>query len=79
VTIRDSAGKVTTYTVTSNSDIDKNGEAKLSDLKSGDAVRFSTTSGNTIAILHSGDDNLDRPQSGHHGDGDGPRGQAPGY
>src|SRR3954453_14771692 len=74
VTIRDSAGKVTTYAVTSSSDIDKNGEAKLSDLKAGDAVRFSTTNGNTIAVLHSGDENLNRPQGGH---GDGPRGEAP--
>lgn len=77
VSIRDSAGKVTTYAVTSSSDIDKNGEAKLSDLKAGDAVTFSTSNGNTIGVLHSGNESLNRPQGGQHGDGDGPSGQPP--
>ena len=69
VTIKTSAG-TTAYAVTSNSDIDKNGEAKLSDLKPGDAVRFSVVTVNgqaTIGILHAGNEALNRPQ---HGPGD---------
>jgi hypothetical protein len=61
VTIRTST-VTTTYQVNSNSDIDKNGEAKLSDLKVGDAVRFNLGSGNVIDKLHAGDEALDRPQ-----------------
>ncbi len=67
VTIKESSG-TTTYAVDANSDIDKNGEAKLSDLKAGDGVRFSvvTVSGKkTIGILHSGDEALNRPHGGH--------------
>lgn len=57
-------GTTTKYAVNSASDIDKNGEAKLADLKVGDAVRFTTrTSSGTTTIdkLHAGDENLDRP------------------
>jgi hypothetical protein len=61
VTIKTSSG-TTEYKVDSNSDIDKNGEAQLSSLKVGDAVRFSVSSGNVIAILHAGDEALNRPQ-----------------
>ena len=61
VTIKTSSG-TTEYKVDNNSDIDKNGEAKLSDLKVGDAVRFSVNTGNTIAILHAGDEALNHPQ-----------------
>jgi hypothetical protein len=67
VTIKTSTG-TTTYAVISASDIDKNGEAKLSDLKVGDAVRFSVATVNgkaTIGILHAGNEALDRPQHGH--------------
>jgi Cu/Ag efflux protein CusF len=63
VTIKTANGTVS-YAVTANSDIDKNGEAKLSDLKVGDAVRFSitTTSGKpAIDKLHAGNEQLDRP------------------
>ena len=77
VTIKTSKG-TTTYAVTSTSDIDKNGEAKLSDLKVGDAVRFSsvTVSGKaTIAILHAGSETLNRPQ---HRPGDRPHDGPPG-
>jgi hypothetical protein len=69
VTIKESAG-TTTYVVNAQSDIDKNGEAKLSDLKAGDAVKFNvvTVGGKkTIGILHSGNEELNRPQ---HGPGD---------
>lgn len=55
-------GKV--YAVTSGSDIDKNGEATLSDLATGDKVTFSTVSGAstpTIDKLHAGNEALDRP------------------
>ncbi|HET6812139.1 MAG TPA: hypothetical protein VFH50_14135 [Acidimicrobiales bacterium] len=54
----------TTYSVTSNSDIDKNGEAKLSDLAVGDKVTFGTVAGAstpTIDRLHAGNEALDRP------------------
>lgn len=53
-----------TYAVTSNSDIDKNGEATLSQLAVGDAVTFSTdpsASTPTIDKLHAGNESLDRP------------------
>ncbi|HET6209033.1 MAG TPA: hypothetical protein VFD94_01545 [Jatrophihabitans sp.] len=69
VTIKTSTA-TTSYQVNGNSDIDKNGEAKLSDLKVGDAVRFNLTSGNVIDKLHAGDEALDRPQ-GHPGEGSG--------
>jgi Cu/Ag efflux protein CusF len=58
------ANGTTTYQVTANSDIDKNGEAKLSDLKVGDAVRFSSTTVNgrrVIVVLHAGNEALNRP------------------
>jgi hypothetical protein len=58
----------TTYKVDGNSDIDKNGEAQLSSLKVGDAVRFSVSSGNVIDKLHAGDEALDRPQGPPRGD-----------
>nr|MDA8047384.1 hypothetical protein [Actinomycetota bacterium] len=48
-----------TYAVTSSSDIDKNGEATLSDLKVGDKVTFSTVSAAstpTIDKLHAGNE-----------------------
>lgn len=64
VTIRTSTG-TTTYQVDSHSDIDKNGEAQLSSLKPGDAVRFSVTSGNVIDKLHAGNEALNMP----HGPG----------
>ncbi|MEO6703047.1 MAG: hypothetical protein ABI140_10670 [Jatrophihabitantaceae bacterium] len=67
VTIKTSTA-TTTYKVDSNSDIDKNGEAKLADLKAGDAVRFSVSSGNVIDKLHAGDEALDRPQGPRPGD-----------
>ena len=54
----------TTYSVTGTSDIDKNGEAKLSDLAVGDKVTFSTVAGAstpTIDRLHAGNEALDRP------------------
>jgi hypothetical protein len=60
VTIK-TGSDTTTYKVDSNSDIDKNGEAQLSSLKVGDAVRFSASNG-VIDILHAGDEALDRPQ-----------------
>ncbi|HZU78552.1 MAG TPA: hypothetical protein VE991_01440 [Acidimicrobiales bacterium] len=66
VTIATSSG-TTTYAVDSSSDIDKNGEATLSDLTAGDTVRFSTTSVNgtvTIDKLHAGTESLDRPAPG---------------
>jgi len=63
VTIKTSAG-TTEYAVDANSDIDKNGEAKLADLKMGDAVTFNTVTTNgkaTIDKLHSGDESKNRP------------------
>jgi hypothetical protein len=61
VTIKTSTS-TTTYKVDSNSDIDKNGEAQLSSLAVGDAVRFSVGSGTkTIDKLHAGDETKDRP------------------
>jgi hypothetical protein len=68
VTIKTSAG-TKTYAVTASSDIDKNGEATLSDLKAGDAVRFDVVPNtSTIGHLHAGDEALARP-SGRHCDG----------
>jgi co-chaperonin GroES (HSP10) len=65
VTIKTSSG-TKRYSVTSSSDIDKNGEAKLSDLKVGDAVRFDTLPGtSTIGHLHAGNEALDRPSGAH--------------
>ena len=55
-------GKV--FAVTSSSDIDKNGEATLSDRAVGDKVTYSTVSGAstaTIDKLHAGSEALDRP------------------
>ncbi|HVA59407.1 MAG TPA: hypothetical protein VNG13_02585 [Mycobacteriales bacterium] len=66
VSIKTSSGTVT-YGVTSASDVDKNGEATLSALKVGDAVRFSTTTSGgatIIARLHAGNEALDRPAGG---------------
>jgi hypothetical protein len=65
VTIKTSTG-TTTYKVDSNSDIDKNGEAKLSSLVAGDAVRYSVRSGTTtIDRLHAGDEAKDFPGFNH--------------
>ena len=63
VTIKTSAG-TTVYSVTSTSDIDKNGEAALSNLTVGDAVRFSVDSSNAKLIdkLHAGNEAKDMPQ-----------------
>ena len=69
VTIKTSTG-TTTYKVDGNSDIDKNGEAKLSALKVGDAVRFSVTSAKVIDKLHAGNEALNRPQGGAGPDND---------
>jgi hypothetical protein len=63
VTIKTSAG-TTTYSVTSSSDIDKNGEASLSKLAVGDAVTFGVDSTNAKQIdkLHAGDEAKNMPQ-----------------
>ena len=64
VTIKTSSG-TTTYAVTSTSDIDKNGEAQLSDLAVGDTVTFSTVASSatpTIDKLHVGNEALDMPK-----------------
>ena len=69
VTIKTTGG-TKTYAVDADSDIDKNGEAKLSDLKSGDAVHFVLRPGtSTIAVLHAGDEAKDVPagRGGHGG------------
>ena len=62
VTIQTSTA-TTTYAVTSQSDIDKNGESQLSALAVGDKVTFSTTSSSTPTIdrLHAGNAAQDRP------------------
>lgn len=62
VTIKTSTA-TTSYTVTSASDIDKNGEAQLSDLVVGDAVTFNfmPDAATTINKLHAGDETKDRP------------------
>ena len=82
VTIRSASGSKP-YTVDGNSDIDKNGEATLSDLKAGDLVHFALRPGtSTIAVLHAGDEAKNRPAGGRHhgpcpggrmGPGDGPQ------
>jgi hypothetical protein len=62
VTIKTSSGAIKTYTVNASSDIDKNGEARLSSLAVGDAVRYSLVSGtNTIDKLHAGSEAKDAP------------------
>jgi hypothetical protein len=63
VTIKTSAG-TTTYAVTSTSDIDKSGEAELSDLVVGDKVTFSVDGTNSKQIdkLHAGDETKNFPQ-----------------
>ena len=74
MTIKTSTG-TTTYAVTSSSDVDKNGEATLSDLAVGDAVSFSTvTTNGTTAIdkLHAGNAQLDMPRGGPPGAPPGP-------
>lgn len=77
VTIKGASGPKT-YTVDADSDIDKNGDAKLSDLKAGDAVHFVVRPGtSTIAVLHAGDEAKDRPAFGPGGPG-GPGGPCPG-
>ena len=75
VTIKTSSG-TTAYAVTASSDIDKNGEATLSQLKAGDAVRFSVTSSTSKQIdkLHAGDEAKDMPQGAPPG---APSGSAP--
>ena len=61
VTIKTSSG-TTTYLTDARSDIDKNGEATLSSLVAGDAVRFNTNAdGKTIDKLHAGDEAKDMP------------------
>ena len=83
VTIQTSSG-TKTYAVDGTSDIDKNGDAKLSDLKAGDKVRFGVRPGtSTIAVLHAGDEAKNMPAFGRHrhcdgnGNGNGPSGTAP--
>jgi hypothetical protein len=74
VTITSSAGTATTYAVVANSDIDKNGEAVLSNLVVGDKVTFNyVTSGTTktIAHLHAGNESLDKPTADGGGAGSG--------
>lgn len=76
VTITTSTGGSVTYRVDSASDIDKNGEAQLSSLAVGDAVRYSVSSGTTtIDKLHAGDEAKDRPS----GSAGGPTGTTSGY
>ena len=75
VGIKTTAG-TKTYAVDANSDIDKNGEAKLSDLKVGDAVHFAVRPGtSTIAVLHAGDEAKNMPGFGRHHDGPCPGGR----
>jgi|tagenome__1003787_1003787.scaffolds.fasta_scaffold20532799_2 hypothetical protein len=62
LTIKTSTGATTTYKVDTSSDIDKNGEAQLSNLVAGDAVRYSLGTGTTtIDKLHAGDEAKDLP------------------
>ena len=62
LTVQPSTGAAVTYQVDSGSDIDKNGEAQLSALVAGDAVRYSVRSGTTtIDKLHAGDETKNRP------------------
>ena len=75
VGIKTTAG-TKTYAVDADSDIDKNGEAKLSDLKVGDAVHFAVRPGtSTIAVLHAGNEALNGPAGGRHHDGPCPGGR----
>ncbi|MGB9377744.1 MAG: hypothetical protein WCB04_09560 [Mycobacteriales bacterium] len=62
VTIQTTSG-TTVYSVVSSSDIDKNGEAKLSSLVVGDKVMFSVDSTKTKQIdkLHAGDEAKNMP------------------
>ena len=64
VTIK-TATATTEYAVSATSDIDKNGEATLSDLVVGDAVTFSTTTTTdittTVDKLHAGNEALNKP------------------
>lgn len=64
VTVQTSSG-TKTYSVTRSSDIDKNGEAALSDLAVGDAVTFSVTGANSDQIdkLHTGDEAKNVPSA----------------
>lgn len=65
VTIKTSSGAIKTYKVDSSSDVDKNGEAQLSSLTAGDAVRYSVRSGtSTIDKLHAGIEAKDAPSRG---------------
>jgi hypothetical protein len=69
VTIRTQSG-TKTYAVDGASDIDKNGEAKLSDLVTGDKVRFAVRPGtSSIAVLHAGTEALNAPDGRHRGRG----------
>jgi hypothetical protein len=69
VIIKTSSG-TTTYKVDSSSDIDKNGEAQLSNMADGDAVRFSVQSGTTtIDKLHAGDESKDLPTAPQNSNG----------
>jgi hypothetical protein len=63
VTIK-TATATTEYAVTTSSDIDKNGEAALSDLAVGDVVTFSVDATKTTRIdkLHAGDEAKNMPQ-----------------
>ncbi|MDQ1650488.1 MAG: hypothetical protein QOG60_2545 [Frankiaceae bacterium] len=62
VTITTSPGPSVVYKTDSASDIDKNGEAQLSSLVAGDAVRYSVKTGTTtIDKLHAGDEAKDFP------------------
>jgi hypothetical protein len=74
VTIKTASG-TTEYSVTTSSDIDKNGEAALSNLVIGDKVIFNVARSNAKQIdkLHAGDEAKNLPQ----GRG-GPRPPAPG-
>jgi hypothetical protein len=75
VGIKTTAG-TKTYAVDANSDIDKNGEAQLSDLKVGDAVHFAVRPGtSTIGVLHAGDEAKNAPAGGRHHGGPCPDGQ----
>jgi hypothetical protein len=63
VTIK-TATATTEYSVTTTSDIDKSGEATLSNLVVGDKVSFSVASSNAKQIdkLHAGDETKNMPQ-----------------
>ena len=62
VTIKTSTGSTVVYKTDSACDIDRNGEAQLSSLVAGDAVRYSVKTGTTtIDKLHAGDEAKDFP------------------